>query len=325
MGRIEILAPADNTLFDIAPGTAATGPQMPVIAAWARIVGVIGLDPTPTTQFTWTVQVRFQASGCAHGPNRAINDDFSVTAVGPNCTINFPRVRGGDLTLFCDADLPDACLESHTNGLKIRGTNPLRTELNTALTTQTLRQIAVQESRQRQFIAAANGGVGECPLWSGDNLGGVGLFQITRPAPTDDEVWDWLANSNQGIHIFNQKMATARGYPRRVRNSQGFRDLVTRFNAARGGPPIPVALPDFTAAQLDDDTVRGYNGWAGRDGFGHELHEFRVARDAAGNLVVAIDPTTGAGTAQWERVPVADRPQRTGDPDYVNHVRGRTP
>jgi hypothetical protein len=94
-------------------------------------------------------------------------------------------------------------------------------------------------------------------------------------------------------------------------------------------PPaqVQVTVPEFNAEQLEDDTIRGFNGWAGDDGFSSPkvLHEFRIVVDKkTGNLVVDSDPKSGTAKAQWERVPVADRPS-SGDPDYINSVKNRDP
>ena len=45
MAEFELVSPADNTVFNIDPGAAATGPQMPVIQAEARFNGLVP-DPT---------------------------------------------------------------------------------------------------------------------------------------------------------------------------------------------------------------------------------------------------------------------------------------
>jgi hypothetical protein len=143
----------------------------------------------------------------------------------------------------------------------------------------TLRRIARLESGGgRQFLAPADRSIGACALWSHDNLGGVGVMQITVPPPTDDQVWNWRANVAKGIGIFNEKVAAARAYPSHTRNSHGFKKLVQLFNSARHDkkhPAIPVDLPDFTSGtfdtdlkQLELDSIRGYNGWGGRDQFG---------------------------------------------------------
>ncbi len=98
-----------------------------------------------------------------------------------------------------------------------------------------------------------------------------------------------------------------------------FRNLVTAWNnarAAQGLARIPVELPDYTDEQLERDTLRGFNGYAGG------LHEYRLRLDARGLLVVTVNATGTRGSAEWERVPVADRPA-VGDPNYVNNVEAQ--
>ena len=324
------MAPAAGTHFAI-DGDG----NMPIIVAQARIVGV----PTNlalTTPLTWRVSLRFDASHCRHGPNRQINHpDIVKTAVGRTLAISFTAVRGGSLSISVRAKVGGRVLTAHSSLLDIRGTNPLLQSLRGSLPHDTLRRIARFESGGRQFLAAADGGVGACPLWSGDNLGGVGIMQITVPRPTSDEVWNWRENVAKGILIFNQKVAIARGYPAQVRNSHMFKTLVSVFNAERQKhklAAIPVDLPDFTTGdfdsnlqQLELDSVRGFNGWGGRDHFGFPLHEFRVALNAHGHLRVNVDPSGTKAAASWERVPASARPQSFGDPDYVNHVLATAP
>ena len=88
---------------------------------------------------------------------------------------------------------------------------------------------------------------------------------------------------------------------------------------------LNIQLPEYTQEQLERDTVRGFNGYAG-DG----LHEYRVRLDAKGKLFVTVDAGGLNGTAEWERVSAADRiavyqakgleRRRWGDPDYVENV-----
>ena len=333
--KIQLVTPVSGRTFAI-DGNA----HMPTIFAQARITG-ISPDPTASTAFTWTVQLRFRASDCPNGPDRTINPpDIVQTVVGGKFNILFDRmgVRGGKLTIMVQATLAGRTLQAQSNNLRIVGTNPLLESVRAAMPHDTLQRIARHESGARQFYAAASGGTSPYPLFSRDKLGGVGIMQITNPRPTDDEVWDWTANVTGGIQIFNKKLAVARNYPARVRASAGFANLVARFNQERvhrGLPPVSIDLPDFKSGNFDDnlqelelDAIRGFNGWAGDDGMGFDppvLHEFRVALDAAGNLRVNIDPVTNRGTAIWERVPEDARPLNSGDPKYVKNVLSQEP
>src|ERR1700758_1481542 len=128
MAEFEFVSPTDNTTFDIDPGSSAAGPQMPVIQAEVRFNG-INPDPTPTATFQWLVSIKFQCSDCTNGRAKEINDEFRITSVGGKATINFPRVRGGQLTIAVAVDLPTKCYGSETKGLRIRGVNPPRGEV----------------------------------------------------------------------------------------------------------------------------------------------------------------------------------------------------
>ena len=321
---LRIVLPADNSRFTVGPQ-----PSMPSIRAQAKVVGVTP-DPTQATSFEWTIQIRFDAQTCPHGPNRQINPpDVVQTVVGPNAVFNLSLVRGGQITLIARANIQGFALEASTSGMVVQGTNPARSDVRTALPNATLFKICSLESDLRQFLASPNGGVGACPLWSADGLGGAGLFQITNPPPSDDVVWNWRSNCQAAITAFAGKQAAARNYPSQIRNSSGFTALVKAFNANRqqqGLQQLTVSVPDFTSGDFDNnlqqlelDSIRGYNGWGGHDAFGFVLHEFAIATDANGLLVVQ-ETSAGAGVATWARVPVSARPQQFGDPNYVNHV-----
>lgn len=333
VARLVLQSPSAGKTFAISDGA-----QAPTITAQAQIAGV-NPDPTAQTTFTWTLTITFDASICNHGPARQINPPaITQTTVGGNLSVTPPLVRGGRLLITVRATVGGQALSAQSQGLRIVGTNPAFSTLEPALPHDTLRRIARLESGCRQFDAAAGGGTSACPLWSSDNAGGVGVMQLTSPAPTDDQVWSWRANVAAGAALFNQRAASARQYPAHVRASAHFTQLVNAFNAKRaasGLPAIQVTLPDFTSSgftvpnaqlgQVELDAIRGYNGWAGQDGFGFPLHEFSVSVDASGLLVVNIQPGTSQGTAVWARVPAASRPQGVGDPNYVNHVLAQTP
>src|ERR1700751_5521886 len=123
MAELQFVSPADGTTFDITPGTAATGPQMPVIQAEVCFKG-LDPDPTATATFQWVVSINFQCSDCRNGRAREINDQFGFTTVGGKANINFPRVRGGQLTIAVSAALPAQSYSIQSNGLHLRGGNP---------------------------------------------------------------------------------------------------------------------------------------------------------------------------------------------------------
>lgn len=89
---------------------------------------------------------------------------------------------------------------------------------------------------------------------------------------------------------------------------------------------MTIELPDFTDDQLERDTLRGFNGYAG-------IHEYRVKLDKDGVLVVTEDPSGTKGKAEWEQVTKEERikfydannvpAKKRGDPNYVEDVEAK--
>ncbi len=307
---------------------------VPEAATVETDVFVIGADPDPTsqTQFTWVMKVESDFANCPHGSVVALtrHDSGDVKSFGAHVKHKLTEFRGGKLKLTARATIDDTPVEETLEdaGL-VKGINPQRSDVQSRLASgytvaegEVLQKIACQETGQRQFNDVANGGISECPLFNTVNDGGAGIMQITPPSA--DQLWNWHANVDQGKVLFNEKRAIARSYPPAVRADPDYQALITRYNQdlriARGLPPLTIILPDFTAAELLDDTIRAFNGVPGNGQFGLRWHEFRVPIDALGYPVVAnIDEAAHRGTIEWERVPVAARPA-VGDPDYVNHV-----
>jgi hypothetical protein len=292
---------------------------MPRVTVTATLRDV-AVDPRSPPIFSWTATLAFNGSVTPHGAGRTTTHRAIAPQQGPSNTyvIPFTEVRGGVLTVAVSVRVGTSTLAASSQGLSIVGTNPtpaaIKTKANAIGATKVrFRKQMRQESALRQFTAAG------WPLYSADNLGGVGLCQITRPAPTAGQTWNWKDNVEAGWSLYLEKERIARAYPAQVRAGAAFRALVQAWNAqpARSGaPPVNVTLPDYTADQLELDTIRGFNGFAGG------LHEFRVRVDVRGVLVVTLDASGRNGSAEWERVPVADRGS-AGDPNYVNNVEAQ--
>ena len=336
------------------------GPTMPTIQAKARVVGV-SPDPTPTTTFTWTANLTVHENVPSQDVDFASDIVQNVTTTGEALyTLQFndsSAFRGGNLKLKATATVNGNSLTGETPaGLKIVGTNPQRTmfqgyidQANVAMghglsradVQDVLKRMACHESiGQRQFNAVANGGIGPA-LISGDD--GVGLFQITN-SPCDpfrscrDVMFSWQANADAGIRAFREKVGIAVGYPGRVRRNQQYQDFVEntinpqREAAGRrplSGAPAPGWTTDGVIGanppnQLLEDSVRGYNGFAGTNQFGLPLHEFTP--DTVFLLNATDQDLRGINNDSrvWRRVPAAERPA-VGAPNYFNLVRTSTP
>jgi hypothetical protein len=355
-------APAiEITLDPPPPGdryTIDASPAMPAIRAKARVVGVTP-DPTPTTTFTWSASLEVHENVPSRDVDFADEIVQGTTTTGEalyTLQLEDPAaLRGGQLQLKATATVDGNPLTGETPaGLRIEGTNPQRAALQSYLDGENvnpghglgagdvrdaLKRIACQESQQREFRAAANGGVGPA-LISGDD--GVGVFQITN-SPCDpfaacrEVIFDWRANVDHGIRAFREKVGIAVGYPRNLRRSQQYQDFVDNTinpqRVAAGRRPIQNApAPGFSTAgllgaatpnQLLEDAVRGYNGFAGNL-YGLALHEWAPDTDF---LLAATDAQLRGiqnDAAVWRRVTAAERPA-AGDPAYVANVTGRAP
>lgn len=305
----------------------AADAKMPVITVTAKLAKP---PASGTLRYTWTVTLRSNSHGCVHALGRVTSHPEIVTTTDTNTlTIPFTAMRGGDLGVAVAVTVEGHALTATRKDLQVTGTNPTVAELRAALPTATdaFKKLMRLESALRQFRGAA------CPLWSADNLGGVGICQLTPPG-SDDQIWDWKANLTGGLALYHAKERIARNYAATVRASASFRAQVKAYNdrraaAGRGPgkppePPVIVRVPDYTAAQLELDTIRAFNGYAGG------LHEFRLRVDADGILVVTRDAAGPGGVAEWVRISAADRiayydqagiaAGHRGDPNYVDHV-----
>jgi len=164
-------------------------------------------------------------------------------------------------------------------------------------------------------------------------------MQITDPPPTFAEMWDWRANVDKGKRKFDEALSAAINHPENFRTNQGFQDLVNNTNRWRQqsglAPFQSVRVPGFTQQQINEDAVRGYNGYGKRDPLTRDpslwLHEFTlttswVTIDGQQVRILEVrDLGGGIGEAQWRRVEPPERPQTVGDPNYIENVRKQKP
>ncbi len=297
--------------------------QMPAVKAVCEF-----FSHTPPQRFEWTATLELEPAGVPHAMGRVTRHPaMRAMTEAAEFIVPFTAVRGGTLTVNVTATV-DGKQATASAKVPVLGTNPTAALLRAEGAPELLLKLMMAESGLRQFGTKGEGA--GYPLFSGDNLGGVGLGQITIPAPTDDEVWHWQANLRAALALFEQKQQAARHYLTTYAASPAFQELVSAFNAHRktaGKAAVEVTLAPFTPEMLDNETLRLYNGEAGR------VHEY-VARQAGGLLEVKLDADGKHGKAEWAQVTAEERkaryvaqgiPQsRWGDPDYVSNVRGRT-
>ena len=292
---------------------------MPSITVSATLSGVV-VDPKTPPVYTWNAALAFVGSVTPHGSGHNTSHRTIPAQTGPrnSFVIPFTEIRGGVLTVSVSVRVGANTLTAHSIGLTVVGTNPtpaaIKTKANAIGATKVrFRKQMRQESSLMQFTTSG------WPHYSSDNLGGVGLCQITNPAPSADQTWDWKRNVDAGWALYREKEVIEQRFVTATRTGTEFRQWVTDWNHSRlPAKPIPVTLPDYTAEQLELDTIRGFNGFA------NGLHEFRVHRGPAPRRLLVVTLAAGgqSGAAEWERVPVNER-GTSGDPHYVEHVEAQ--
>ena len=318
--QITLKTSSNQTTFHLTAD--AAGGHMPQLVCDATLTGA--KQSLASTVFTWTAQVKLDHATDAH----AQHDEDTTFALGKTtgghlsfASGSWSALRGGALTVTATATVDGQSVTSTPlANLKIVGDNPTVDLVRKALGSDTLRKIAHLESNFAQFTSAG------LPLFSKDNKNGAGVMQVTPVKSADDE-WNWLTAVKDGIAVYNHALTLTATYVASLRSSTKFAALVTQYNAARAAQhlsKLTVVIPSFTTTQQTNDAIRGYNGWAGTDPVDStlHLHEYRLKRDSAGHLMLSVSGTVG--TAIWEQVPAADRPQASGDPNYVQHVLAET-
>src|SRR5262245_1558699 len=174
-------------------------------------------DATGVHTWQWTVAWRtFRKSGKETTPNNKWNAKPVITN------------RGGTLTVRAAAGGTSASIS-----VRVRGINPDAADVIQYLSTKAnsagFDRIIQHESKFKHFDASGE------PVESFD--GGYGMCQLTFPAPTFEQVWNWKLNADGGLRLFEQKRAAAIRY-------------LTQNNRP------------YTADQLTRETICRWNGGA---------------------------------------------------------------
>ena len=86
--------------------------------------------------------------------------------------------------------------------------------------------------------------------------GGVGVMQLTPPS-SDEQVWDWQANVNAGIGVFDNKLLAAIAHEETDQST--VQNMLNALVAA--GKPYTSVEMDYTPDMLVQDAVQAYNGY----------------------------------------------------------------
>jgi hypothetical protein len=201
--------PSPQVTFEVA--TDATWPSL-----------VFTTDETGEHEWKWTAVWRtFSRTGKLKTPDNR----WDATSTLANL--------GGDITIKATAKKPLGKGMATVAGklkIKIIGKNPLPLDVDSYVATDIeaagFERLISHESKYKHF-----NGTGQ-PIRSGD--AGYGMCQLTNPAPTFEQVWNWKKNVDAGIKLFKQKRSAAIQFlsqsNRTYTQDQLKRETISRWN-----------------------------------------------------------------------------------------------
>jgi len=192
-------------------------PSMPELILKAKLEGYTGGEYT----FEWKYVLSWTST--SDDPDRTIQRTFEGSEPGILSGITSWEIDWDDAIIGGDNDtlfvsvytVPRVYKDTLINPYRILGTNPTRQEIREGLTTH--EQIVVYLESSPKWHHFNNNGF---PIWG--NPHGYGLMQLD-PA-TDEQIWNWRANREEGKNRLAIKRSLAEGYPSRVRNGTAWRD-----------------------------------------------------------------------------------------------------
>jgi hypothetical protein len=260
---MKVTTPALNAIFRI---TAAP--------AWPPVLFETDLDGPHLWEWTiaWDA---FSASGSVD----TASNTWDATSVVTN--------RGGTLTVNVSAGDASASATVH-----IVGTNPTEADVVTYLSatpaSDGFDRIIKHETKFRHF------GANDEPKKSFDK--GYGMCQLTTPAPTFEQAWNWKLNVNGGLSLFAQKRAAARTFlgqsGRQFTDTQLRFETVCRWNGGQYHRWDAVGKRWIRSPHVLCDSATGNIGWDMTDPQNAGKTEAQLhARDSASYSTPPPGPT----------------------------------
>ncbi len=205
MAALLITSPVPNTVFTISDEP-----------AWPAIRFQSNATLAPGQQLTWAWKLSW-ATFSKQGQQTTTSNFWDAQSVVSNL--------GGQLIVTVTGPGGTSSVT-----VKVTGVNPSSAAILAFLATQPdsrgFDAILQHESGMKHFNAQGD------PIKSFDN--GFGICQLTTPAPTYEQVWNWKLNISGGLALFAAKRASAKAYlsqgGRTFTQDQLIRETVCRWN-----------------------------------------------------------------------------------------------
>jgi hypothetical protein len=287
-----ITSPAEDAVLPL-----TTAPSMPRLGAIVSVEGYSGrISPVI---FNWLLSARGEyRDRCGHNPAALCgqwypynNDIASGTTTGTSpWEGDFTTIEGGFGRLSVSAIIPgvlDEPVQSEPRWVNIPGTNPSIATIKAYVRAQdpanapVVDKIFCHESDFTQFNPVPDPREpatttvphdirdNPAPLQPlfGAQFAGIGIAQ-RDPASFPTEQWDWRANVDAGIVVYQQDLAGAEVWGQEEQARLGGQltavlKVVDHQRARRRMKPVKVVLrkvPPLSPAQVEREAVRQYNG-----------------------------------------------------------------
>jgi len=229
--------------------------------------------------WSWGISWEAKTSGLRESAKRGSSlrkfvDKSNFSSGEKKWRLDLGKVIGGKLRVEVFAGK-----EKFVRTVVVKGTNPSAADVKALLATlpdcEGFDKLLEQESHFKHFIEADGQ-----PVVAFDK--GFGLTQMTHPAPTFEQAWNWKANVKGGAALYQQKQASAKTYlsqqSRTYTSDQLRLETWSRWN---GGPYHiwdPKAKGWIRNDALVCDPATGNIGWdmsdpANKDKTEDELHK----------------------------------------------------
>jgi hypothetical protein len=205
--KLLLLSPAANTKFEISAD-----------AKWPDLVFKTNAVLLATQRLTWTWKIQwgtFSKSGTTTTTNNSLDLKPLVNNLGGTLTVNVSGPFGAaGVTVRIVGKTPDA--------------QAVKNYLATRPNSKGFERILEHETHMVHFNAGGE------PVKSFDN--GYGICQLTAPAPTYEQVWNWKLNIDAGLKLFETKRQAAVAHlsqsGRKYTSDQLVRETISRWNGS---------------------------------------------------------------------------------------------
>jgi hypothetical protein len=176
---MNVTKPSSNHTFEISPA-----PEWPTIE--------FETDGSGPHVWNWSIHWgTYSKSGVAHTDGNTWNASEAIQGLGGALKV---QIQAGD--------------DSSEIAVEIVGSNPTADEVNAYVRShpgsEGFDKIIARESKYKHFTADA------VPTRTFDK--GYGMCQLTHPAPSFEQVWNWKRNVDGGLALFAEKHALAKHY-----------------------------------------------------------------------------------------------------------------